>query len=51
MIELRKHQRLKCVMDCRGDFGGNDSVAFGIDQQDSGGAVERAQVFRNAYLL
>ena len=50
MIELRKQQRLKRVMDCRGDFGSNDSVAFGIDQEDSGGPAERAQVFRNAHL-
>ncbi len=50
-VELGKHEGLEGVVDGGGDFGGDDAVALGVDDEDAGGGVEGGQVFGDAELF
>jgi hypothetical protein len=51
MIEFRKHEGMKGIVHGRRDFGRNDAVAFGVNEQDARSGKEFTKVFGDAYLL
>ena len=50
-VELGKHEGLERVVDGGGDFGGDDAVAFGVDEEDACGGVELVEILGDAELL